>query len=250
MHLARAYLRYYRLSLLVLAVVTALLILAVPYAIWRDTQAATGWAAPWQSVAEVGANWQTVGAPCYSVTPGRLRLTCQSAGLVTRQAWSRQFPITVTASVSASAAIGPRYFGGLTIYDLDSGDTAYGEIALASGVPPFQNTTGDQAGVLVNDGLYWHAPVNAGWHALQVVYLPAGQYKLYLDGALVNTVTPWRPLQRDPVIFILCVSVGENTPDDGSLARCDFGPVTVTGAPSGTVATAYFPRISNGQGYP
>src|SRR5690349_13511351 len=118
--LALAYLRYTRRSLAAfLAVITALLVLGIPLAYWYDSQAAKPagtWTAGWASVSEVQANWQTVGAPCYSVTPGRLRLTCQSAGLVTRQAWSPLFPLTVTTTISASAYAGSKYFAGLTVY--------------------------------------------------------------------------------------------------------------------------------------
>lgn len=252
--LARAYLAAYRATAIGLAVLFFLAALALPYLLTLNTQAATAWVEPFASASEVQADWQTMGAPCYSVPQaGKLRMTCQSAGLVTRQTWSRQFSITATVQVSATTAPGSsndRYFAGLTIYDNASGDTQYGEIALVRGVPPFQSLTVRSAGVLVNDGGYWTGPASAGWHTLQAVYLPAGQYKLYLDGALVSTVTPYRPLQRDPDIFILCVSVGEATPNDGSAALCEFGPVTVQGVRSETVSTAYLPSVASAKPMP
>lgn len=254
--LARAYLAAYRATASGLLALLLLFLLAVPYLLTMDTQASVAWIAPFASVIEVQANWSTVGAPCFSVPqPGKLRLLCQSAGLVTRQTWSRQFAITVTAQVSATSAPGSsndRYFAGLTIYDNASGDTQYGELALVRGVTPFQGVTVRSAGVLVNDAGYWNGPVAAGWHTLQAVYLPAGQYRLYLDGALVSTVTPWQPLQRDPAVFILCVSVGEATPNDGSAATCEFGPVTVVGVPSVAVQRTWLPLAHDRMvmGYP
>lgn len=254
--LARLYLAIYRRTALLLFALFLLLALVLPYLLTLNTQASTAWVSPFATTAEVQANWQTVGAPCYNVPqPGKLRLQCQSAGLLTRQTWSRQFAITVTAQVSATAAPGSsndRYFAGLTIYDNASGDTQYGELALVRGVPPFQGITVRSAGVLVNDHANWNIPVTAGWHTLQVVYLPAGQYKFYLDGALISTVTPFHTLQRDPAVFILCASVGESTPDDGSAALCEFGPVTVQGVSSGDVSSIYLPSVTDRQadGYP
>lgn len=254
--LARLYLRAYRATAIGLAVLTALVLAAIPYLLSLDTQAATAWTSPWASVAQVQADWQAVGAPCYSVTTGKLTMQCQSAGLVTRAAWSPLFPLTVTARVSATAVTGGKYFAGLTIYDHASDDTRYGELALGRNVPPMSRF-GDSHYLmnLVDDGGYtpYQTVQPSTAYTLSVVYRPGGiwdgaRYWFYLNGALQS----YRDGQAlgELRIFLVCASVGEATPNDGSLARCEFGPVAVTGVPSAEVRAVYLPLVERRQPTP
>ena len=199
------------------------------------------WTENWQTT----ANWNRVGVNCATVTPGKLTMVCQSAGLTTQQSWSRRFPIEVESTVRAIAAPGSsnnRYFAGITIFDNTSGDTVYGELALTYQVPPFQSYANDLAGSLVNEYGEVHREIVRGQtYRLKVVWLPSGRYEFYLDSVKIGS-RPGR-LDVDPVIFILCVSVGENTPNDGSKAQCEFGPITVTGVLSNKVQRLYVPLV-------
>ena len=224
-------------------------------------EAVTTWAPTWSTLA---ADWQTVTQACAQPAERRFRATsspkssapagpqlvmrCQSGGLVSNRTWSRAFALDARATVSATAVSGQDYFAGLTIYDAQSGDTVYGELALGKLVPPFQGINADIAGALVDESFTWYQPTMAGQpHTLDVLWQPSGWWIFSLDGQQVAQHAG--ALGHDPAIFLLCVSVGEGTPDDGSLAECRFSNLSVTGVESGEVRRLWLP-VSQGQGYP
>jgi hypothetical protein len=190
------------------------------------------------------AAWRPAGEPCWQVEDGLLAMDCQSAGLVTHQRWSRHFRVEVEVEVRAWSDFfdGDRYFAGIGPYNDDGGDWNYGSSALWSRMPPWQGVPGDWLALLVDEVVppALAVPIVEGQaYTLRTAYRPEGVYEFWLDGVLVAE----RPgmLYDDPAIFLVCASVGEGTPDDGSLAHCEFGPVTVSGVPVEAVGRVYLP---------
>lgn len=216
----------------------------------KNTEVVPPFVEPWANTSA----WNPMGSPCWITTNNHLNMHCQSAGLVSKQTWSKTLPITATVTVSATVApnsSNDHYFAGLTLYDAGSNDTVYGELALSKLVPPFGYFTNhDSAGTMVNEFLTWRTDIVAGKpYTLTVSWIP-NKYKFYLDGQYITESAVEIPA-HDFSIFILCVSVGEATPDDGSSALCRFGPVTVVGTFSENVKQTYIPFASGSlQGYP
>lgn len=208
--------------------------------------AITQWQPSWSTLA---SDWTPVGDPCWSVSGPQLVMRCQSAGIVSTRTWSRQFAIDARVSVSATAVSGGHYFAALAIIDGQSSDTVYGELALANGVPPMQGVPGDNAGTLVDEGFTWYGPIVPGQtYTLNDVWQPSGEWLFLLNGQPVASHAG--ALGHDPSIMLICASVGEATPDDGSLAECHFGNLSVIGVESGDVRRLWLPAVGGQEGYP
>lgn len=198
------------------------------------SQLASVWTENWDSLQNVQSRWDSVGSPCYSIPqPGILELICQSAGLTSKQYWDKNQAVEVSGKVRAEPATGSStdaYWGAIAIYQNDGFDTNYGTVATERNVPPFGGDHTPHVVSLTNDGRprillnsqAWQ------WHDFKIVYSADGTYKYYVDGNLKDTATN-SLLTANPDIFVLCVSVGEGTGDDGSKAHCQFGPITVKG---------------------
>lgn len=210
--------------------------------------AITEWQPSWATMA---SDWQTVSQDCAQPNGAALVMRCQSGGIVSNKTWSREFALQARVSVSATAISGGRYFAGLTLYDAQSGDTRYGELVLSKMVPPFNYyTSDDAAGSMVDEYLtHWQPIVPGQTYTLQVTWQPSGAYLFTLNGQPFDVAQPYVPLAHDLSIFLLCVSVGEGVPDDGSLAECRFSQLSVTGVESGDVRRVWLP-VAAGQGYP
>lgn len=182
------------------------------------------WTEPWANLDA----WQPITQDCFTVANGRAEAVCQSAALRTLQTWDAHSPLSVTENVCAQPAPGSSttdYWAGLTI---EQDDSHYAELATERHVPPFSQPQPllvslrpwgtvegrGQVGQCYDLALFWQ-PSKHAWTAR-------------INGATVGT---YQGAFTSPLaVEILCVSVGENTPDNGSAAACSFGPVTVQGA--------------------
>jgi len=190
------------------------------------------WTENWDSMSSVQNRWDNIGSPCYSIPqPGILDMVCQSNGLASKQYWDKTKEIEVTGRVRAEPAPGSTtdaYWGGLTLYNNNGADNNYGELASQRNVPPFGGDHTAKVVTLTNDIGATITPESPwSWHDFKIKY-SNGSYDYFVDGNLVKTVNNV-PLTADPDIFVLCVSVGTGTPNDGSSSHCQFGPITVAG---------------------
>lgn len=195
---------------------------------------APAWTENWDSLSGVQSRWSSIGSACYSVPqPGILDMVCQSAGLVSKQYFDKSQTIEVSGRVRAQPAQGSAtdaYWGAIAIYQNDGSDTKYGTIAMERNVPPFGGDHTSRVVSLTDDARPAILSASAAWqwHDFKIVYSPDGSYRYYVDGTLRDTKTN-ALLPANPDIFVLCVSVGEGTVNDGSAAQCQFGPITVKG---------------------
>ncbi len=177
--------------------------------------------------------WQTITQSCFQVKDGTAMGRCQSAALQSKQTWDFRKPITVSAAVSATPANGSStndYWGGLTLYQ---DDNHYAELATERHIEPWQE---DQTPHIVSlnstsispGGRIYQTGVAGKSYNFKISWNPtAKNWSYYINNKKVDTVSA---VFTGPVrIWLLCVSVNEATPDNGSAARCRFGPVTITG---------------------
>ncbi len=177
------------------------------------------------------SNWTDLGQSCATVSQGAARMTCQSAALVSTFTLAPTQPMHVEGTVRAQPATGsatPYYFGAIGLVE-DDPSGKYLDVATFNGVPPFSPLWGPSLGAccqLVQGGHRFADGIQGQWYTFAIDYTP-GTISYSVDGVQRGSV-PWQ-IQQAPHIWLLCVSVGENTPSDGSAAACDFGPLTVTG---------------------
>lgn len=182
------------------------------------------------------SKWEPVTQNCTSLTNGTAVMTCQSAALRSYQSWDYRQSLSVEADVSGQPAPGSStddYWCGLVLWSQeDSKRQEYGSIELANDVPPPSANYSDRIGVLVASRSSWTnnaslqpytrgatAKLRAVWSAVR------REYTFFVGSTLVarKSGTPVRNFR----VEIIAVSVGENTPNNGSNALCKFGPITV-----------------------
>lgn len=173
---------------------------------------------------------------------GNLLVKAYSCGLYYNQAFSRDSGVSIEAMVRCRPATEhDRCWAGVKIGNVDAfregGDDypicEFGNENVAYHVwtPYIENLVG-----LVNCYAYYHGPYAPWtWHTLKVEWRPTssthGYYLLSVDGLLRSSVYARLTGYARPKIE--CVAAVQSGPGDGSLAECEFGPVTIAGdAPS------------------
>ncbi len=176
-------------------------------------------------------SWTDLGQSCATVSQGTAHMTCQSAALASTFTLAPSEPMHVDGMVRAQAATGsttPYYFGAIGLVE-DDPSGKYLDVATFNGVPPFSPLWGPSLGAccqLVQGGHRFADGILGQWYSFAIDYTP-GTVTYSVDG-IPRGSAPWT-IQQAPRIWLLCVSVGEGVPNDGSAAACDFGPLTVTG---------------------
>lgn len=209
-------------------------------------QTATTWTESWAGT----SGWTTVTQSCFTTSGGKANATCQSGGLLSVKKWDVTKPITATIRMSGKPAVGSSttdYFVGLTLWqrEISPNQSNYVEIAQTRHVPPFTANNNHRIVGLASD------KTSGIWQAKPYVFYAPPSYNPQ-PGAMYSYKLEWLPSQtrwnaywqglgpkwnnRQPFvpnlpirIMLLCVSVGENTPNNGSSATCQFEPLTVTG---------------------
>lgn len=202
---------------------------------------------------------------CISITaPNILEMKCE-AGMLSKQMWNLDYPITVEGTVSGENTKVDdygviRYWGGLTLYDdnvnIVSGrpNPKYGEIAVARNVPPavdidnFLTLTNEYSG----GGVVIGKPTLPNtFYKFKIEYKPQvidcktnkkGQtcsfsrskkggpkYIYWVDNKKFQEIES--QMVNPPNIFLLCVGGGSNQ-STGAIPHCKYGPVTATGVPA------------------
>jgi hypothetical protein len=190
------------------------------------------------------SQWTDLGQSCATMSQGAAHLTCQSAALVSRFTLDPSQPISVSGSVRAQPAPGsttPNYFGSLALVE-DDPSGRYLDVATFNGVPPFSPLWGPSLGAccqLVQGGRRFADGVPGQWYTFSIGYT-TGAVSYSVDGVQRGSV-PWT-FQQPPHVWLLCTSVGENTPSDGSQAACDFGPLAVAGGVQMSCIPSYVRR--------
>ena len=158
--------------------------------------------------------WTPITQQCSTATRTILTMRCQSGGLRSPYTWPAEQNLTIRSTMRGSVVSGSRFFAGLAIWQAE---TVYAEGALTD------------AGISASITPYGPivAPYTAGsWRTVEVRWL-AGKHRaeLWVDGQRLKrqTISLTGPLR----IMLVCASVDPGMPDDGSLAQCEYGPVTV-----------------------
>ncbi len=173
-------------------------------------------------------------------------MTCQSAALVSTFTLDQRQPIHLEGVVRAQAAQGsttPNYFGSLALVEDDAAGK-YLDVATFNGVPPFSPLWGPSLGAccqLLQGGHRFADGVPGQWYTFAIDYTP-GTVTYSVNGT-VRGSSNWT-MQHPPHVWLLCTSVGENTPSDGSAAACDFGPLTVSGGVRQPCTPSYIRRCT------
>ena len=196
------------------------------------SQSTASWTERWSDL----ANWSTITQNrCYIPMGGYVEAICQSAGLLSNQSWSSQFPLSLSATVQAAPAAGSSgqsYWAGLTLIN----DNGYVEIEEVGDYPPqsleppavavsntFTRPPGAQDGRL--------APyVTWSVHRLSVRWRPDLNTTTYcMDSVCRSIQTPigGSSLRVETVV----TSVLPATPNNGSSAHAVIGPLAVEGVP-------------------
>lgn len=188
-------------------------------------------------VAQLTETWQNLSAwttvtqqGCWQPNGQTVVATCQSSALRSAAQWDAAQPWSMAWKQRAEpASTHNRYWASGGWWVSEGGVIADYATAVqsrgVSGLPP-----GPQTGFI---GDWYSDPytsyVAGTWRTWRVEWDPVNKRTLvFLDGARVGRYKQARP--NGPMRARLeCSSVGENTPDDGSAARCEFGPITVTG---------------------
>lgn len=187
----------------------------------------------WQSLNA----WTAITQPTAWTPQGGLVLAvAQSSALRSRQQWDHTRPWSMSWTMRAraetpNAQYGYSQFwasGGWLVTD-DGAGANYFTAVVEQQVPPqyggpYLTVLG--GGFATTFGAY----VPWTYRALQLDFKPEKQQTwLSVDGRLEKKfkVRPLAPFRAT----LLCVSVGSGVSDDGSSARAEFGPVTITGTP-------------------
>lgn len=166
---------------------------------------------------------------------GNLLVRSYSCGLYFNATFSRDSVVAIEAAVRCRPATSHnRCWAGVKIGNIapDRGDDypicQYGNENVAYNVwsSSVRNIVG-----LVNCYSYLHGSYTPWtWHTLKVMADPAAgdyvYYSLYVDGSRKSRV--FARLNADLRPKIECVSAVQNGPGDGSLAECEFGPLSIT----------------------
>lgn len=219
-----------------LAFVVALAVAATPVANAAESVVNYNWTAP------LFPGWTKITQDCMTVNDsdgdghGELTMTCQSAALQSIQTWDPTKDLTIEGSVSGEPAPGSstnRYWAGLVLFQADDGpDARYAQLASVRGVNPINYTSpkiasltlpSEPGGKVLSDGSSGQS------YVFKIVYdYSSRTIKYYVNGNSEQTRKNFR--FTEPVrIWTLCVSVSAGQPNDGSNARCVFGPLKVTG---------------------
>lgn len=202
---------------------------------------ATTWTEPWDSYNSVLERWDGNGDAgpgfnprCFTVpSPGTLDMKCQSGALHSKLHIDRNYSFTIQGRVRAEPnSPHNRFWGGIGPLreSPDGNDDSLCQYANL-------NSSGGMGydGVVALFNCYavtWPPAQPGRWFDFKITWTPisatTGRYSFYVDGSLKYTTGTYT-LGGNPVIKIYCVSVHPNTPNDGSSAHCQFGPVTVTG---------------------
>jgi hypothetical protein len=187
------------------------------------------WPAGWMPGQE---GWTHIGDNKAALfVPGQMSLGSQQSGaLQGTQRWRRDEPISVRGSVSAWATSSAKYFAGIALFNPDSGDTNYYELCLYNNVPPFPAIQGPGVGTLTNEAGARLGPyLTRDWRDFGLFWEPQEGAITYVVDGIIRQKLTGLTLQAHPVIWLGCVSVGENVGNDGSSARALFGPLEVVG---------------------
>lgn len=200
------------------------------------------WREPFDSAESVATRWDYVTQHCFDVPySGTLRMSCESGGLVSRQAWDSSKPIDARVWMRALPdpnSTTDRFWGGFTLLYRDDPPAGnnwlpeYVEVALERGIAPYND--GDPAAHIVHlttprasaccDKLAAYTP--GEWMEVRIVYEP-GQVAYFVNGSLLKTVrvTLGGPVRLD----LLCVAVNPGESSPGARALCEFGLLEVRG---------------------
>lgn len=181
------------------------------------------------------SRWQWVSQPCWAPTGGSVVGVCQSSALRSRQIWDPARPWSLAWRMRArnetpNAQYGYEWFfggAGWWVCDDDCGAVyVSGFAGTISGSGPWIGTL-----PLSNKRLDPYVPWT--WVEFRQEWQPGrngGQTDVFANGdriAVLKSPRPTGPLRAN----LVCSSVGAATPDDGSSARCEVGPIQVVGAP-------------------
>ena len=215
------------MKLLLLAILVGLLSVA-----WHRPVATSTWTEDWSDISD----WQYQGniPSCFANTPGSLIGVCFSSGLYSRAKWDRRYPVTIQGQVMVEpASPHNQAWGGIKLVNgwYDSNDDALCQFAFLG-----QSMGMSYDGVVANWGgiVYCYAqrwpPASPGiWHDYKIAWKPSVQrWYFYVDGVYRYAATA-RPLTGDLRAKEECVAAHPGVSGDGELARCEFGPLTVTG---------------------
>lgn len=199
------------------------------------------WREPFDSAEGVAQRWDTITQHCFEVPySGTLRMSCESAGILSRQAWDNTQPIDAHVWMRAMpdpSTATDRFWGGFTLLYRDDPPPGqnwlpeYLEVALERGIAPYDD--GDPTPYVVHlstprasaccDRLAAYVP--GDWVEVRIVYEP-GKVRYFINGQPLKevNVTIGGPLRLD----LLCVAVNPGESLAGR-ALCEFGAIEVRG---------------------
>lgn len=168
---------------------------------------------------------QTGAEKCSTVSAGVLDMKCQSAAWVSDRTWDQTKPFSVSVPVRAQALAGGIYWGGVGVQNPTV------EAALTKGYywPAF---LGDVFQNLGDKYVMDHVSPYT-WYTLTLSYdPPSGNWSIGDGRTMLLNRTAYtynQPMSSPLSVWLICVSVHEGTPDNGSSAECQFGQVTING---------------------
>lgn len=170
---------------------------------------------------------------CSTISNNTLTMTCQSGALLSIQKWNPAYNLTLEGTASGQPAPGStttRYWAGLVLLQEDDGPNAhYAQLATVNNVNPISGrrvaslTLPSQPGgkSLLNGE-------SGRSYSFKIAYnANDNKVRYYVNGSLKQTrgMDFTGPIHAETI----CVSVHAGQGNDGSSARCIFGPMKITG---------------------
>lgn len=180
-----------------------------------------------------GDAWRVDAASsCRETRRGKLVVTCPHGGsLLSNRAWSGNRPISVETRISGAPCCHSTttdYFASVTLLKPTSTGDQFASLATASGVPPCE-FKGWGANVCSLNPFGWpYAHATPGqFYDLRVQFDGTRWTDYFVDGVYVDRREMPHLAQSTLHVFLICGTTGEFEMDNGSMAECQFGPVTV-----------------------